>query len=86
MKNQWLILVKNDDLTNLARDLPYVLGREALVVSHNLVFAPRDTACALRQFFGALPGARAKRHEIKERQKASPSQIRRWFVPERPAP
>ena len=83
MRNQWLMLVKNDDLPNLARDLPYVLGREALVLGHNLVFAPRDTASALRQFFRVLPGARAKRREIRARQIASPHEIRRWLVSER---
>ena len=81
MKNQWLVLVKNDDLSNLARDLPYVLGREALVLGHNALFAPRDTATALRGFFAALPGAVASRRVIKARQKARPSQLRRWFEP-----
>jgi GT2 family glycosyltransferase len=82
MKNQWLILVKNDDLTNLARDLPFVLGREALILGHNALFAPRQTVCALRQFFRALPGAWASRQKIKQRQSVPPSEIRRWFTPE----
>ena len=83
MRNQWLMLVKNDDLANLARDLPYVLGREALVLGHNLVFAPRDTASALRQFFRALPRAFASRRIIKAGQSIPPSEIRRWFVSQR---
>ena len=60
MKNQWLLLVKNDDVSNLARDLPYVLGREALVLGHGVVFAPRDTATAIRGFIGRCrPRSRA---------------------------
>ncbi len=86
MKNQWLILVKNDDLANLVRDLPHILGREALVVGYNLVFTPRDTAIALWRFLGALPSALDKRREIKACQTTSPSQIRRWFAPGREAP
>lgn len=81
MKNQWLILAKNDDLANLTRDLPYILGREALILGYNLVFAPRDTAIALWRFLGALPSALSKRREIKARQKLPPSQVRRWFAP-----
>lgn len=86
MKNQWLTLVKNDDLANVARDLPHILGREALVLGYNLVFAPRDTAIAMRRFLGALPSALDKRREIKARQTTSPSEIRRWFAPRREAP
>lgn len=86
MRNQWLILVKNDDLANLVRDLPHILGREALVVGYNLIFAPRDTAIALWRFLGALPSALDKRREIKARQTTSPSQIRRWFAAGREAP
>ena len=78
--------MKNDDLANLARDLPFVLGREALVVGHNLVFAPRDTACALRQFVRALPGALESRRIIKAEQSIPPSEIRRWFVSRRRQP
>jgi GT2 family glycosyltransferase len=81
MKNHWLLLVKNDDLSNLVRDLPHVLGREALVLGYNALVAPRDTALALRQFFRALPGALASRRVINAQRKASPSEIRRWLVP-----
>jgi GT2 family glycosyltransferase len=81
MKNQWLTLVKNEDLSNLARDLPYVLGREALVLGHNALFAPRDTAIALRRFVAALPGAVESRRVIKARQTTPPAQLRRWFEP-----
>ena len=44
MKNQWLLLLKNDDLSNLLRDLPFVLAREFAVVVHNTLFAPRSLA------------------------------------------
>ncbi len=83
MKNQWLMLVKNEDASNLARDFPFVLGRETLVLGYNMLFAPRVAAIAIRGFFRALPTALASRRVIKARQKASPSQIRRWFTPKR---
>ena len=39
------------------RDLHRIFGREALVLSHNLVFSPRDTMRAVSRFSRALPGA-----------------------------
>jgi GT2 family glycosyltransferase len=81
MKNQWLMLVKNEDVSNLARDLPFVLGREVLVLGYNMLFAPRITAAALGHFVRSLPAAVASRREIKRRQTASPNEIRRWFAP-----
>jgi GT2 family glycosyltransferase len=79
MKNQWLMLVKNDDRSNLLKDAVRVLGRESLVLVYNIAVAPIASTRTLRAFLGALPGARGKRLEIKRRQAVSPQQIRRWF-------
>jgi GT2 family glycosyltransferase len=80
MKNQWLLLVKNDDMSNLARDLPYVIGREALVLGHGAVFAPRTTASAIRGFIGGLPSALACRRGMKAQRHESATELRRWLV------
>jgi GT2 family glycosyltransferase len=82
MKNQWLMLAQNEDISNLARDLPHVLGREGLILVYNAFMTPRDTATALWQFACALPAALAKRREIKARQITPPELIRRWFAAE----
>ena len=74
--------MKNDDLSNVARDLPYIVGRETLILSYNAFSAPSDTVRAVRQFLRALPRAMASRRLIKAHQKVSPSDIRRWFVSE----
>ncbi len=81
MKNHWLVLVKNDDVANFVRDLPRILGREALIVGYNVVFAPRDTATAVAQFLRSIPRAIAKRRELRPHRQASPIEIRRWFAP-----
>jgi GT2 family glycosyltransferase len=88
MRNQWLMLIKNDDPSSLVKDLPHVLGRESLVLGYNLISAPRQTASAVRAFFGALPHALASRRAMKARRAAAPSEIRRWLAtgPERGAP
>jgi GT2 family glycosyltransferase len=82
MRNHWLLLVKNDDLTNVVRDVHRILGREALVVGYNLVHAPHATVTAMSEFVRTLPSARAKRRDLRSRRKASPAQIRRWFATE----
>lgn len=79
MKNQWLMLIKNEDRPNVVRDLHRIFGREALVLGYNLVFSPRDTVRAVSRFARALPGALDRRREIKAGQKIAPSRIRPWF-------
>jgi GT2 family glycosyltransferase len=79
MKNQWLVLVKNEDWPNLVRDLPFVAAREALVLAYNTLFAPRITFAALGGFARALPEARRKRRTVKATQSVSAAEIRRWF-------
>jgi GT2 family glycosyltransferase len=79
MKNQWLMLVKNEDGANLLRDLPFVAAREALVLGYNTLLAPRITFAAVRGFVRALPEARRKRCAVKAAQSTSPAEIRRWF-------
>ncbi len=80
MKNQWLLLVKNEDGPNFLRHLPFIAAREALVLGYNTLFAPRVTLAAVRGFAGALSGSLARRRAVKARQVASPHEIRRWFV------
>jgi GT2 family glycosyltransferase len=79
MKNQWLMLVKNEDWANLVRDLPFVAARETLVLAYNTLFAPGITLAAIRGFTSALPAARRKRRAVKATQSVSPAEVRRWF-------
>ena len=78
LKNQWLMLVKNEDLSNLWRDLPFILSRELLVVSHTLVFHPKALG-AFGVFAKNLRPTLAKRHELKARQTVSAHELRRWL-------
>jgi GT2 family glycosyltransferase len=78
MKNQWLMLLKNEDLFNFVRDFPYILGREAIVVAHRFVFAPRSLV-AIPMTFKMLPTTLRKRRAIKRTQKLEPSELRGWL-------
>ena len=78
MKNQWLMLVKNEDVSNLARDLPFILARELLVLGYNAVLSP-STLAIVKDFGRALPAALRRRKAIKRRQLIAPRELRRWF-------
>jgi GT2 family glycosyltransferase len=78
MRNQWLLLIKNEDGANLVRDLPYILARETAVVAHNVLFSPRSMA-AFADFVRVWRPTLRKRRIIKKRQAISPREMRRWL-------
>jgi GT2 family glycosyltransferase len=81
LKNQWLMLVKNEDVGNFLRDLPFIVGRESVVLGYNLVFAPR-TLLAVGEFVKLLPSTLAKRRRIKAKQVAPSGELRYWLSQE----
>lgn len=78
MRNQWLMLVKNEDLSNLVRDFPHIAVRELSVVAWALLFSP-GTLVAVPEFARALRRTLAKRRAIKRRQAVPPGALREWF-------
>jgi GT2 family glycosyltransferase len=83
MKNQWLMLLKNEDGFNFARDFPFILAREAMVVTHRLVFAPKALV-AIPMTVKLLPETLRRRRAAKGRQKMDPRALRRWLAAENP--
>jgi len=78
MKNQWLMLVKNEDPSNLVRDLPFICARELAILAYTAAFSPR-ALIAIPRFARALPSALRKRRAIKARQVTPPRELRCWF-------
>jgi hypothetical protein len=78
LKNQWLMLVKNEDVPNLLKDFPFIFGRELLILGYNLVFSPK-TLFAVAEFARLLPRALAKRRGIKSKQATRPRDLRPWL-------
>jgi glycosyltransferase involved in cell wall biosynthesis/GT2 family glycosyltransferase len=78
MKNQWLMLLKNEDAHNFVRDFPFIFGRESLVVAHNLFTAPR-TLVAIPMTLKAVPSTLRKRRIAKANQTMDPRALRRWL-------
>jgi GT2 family glycosyltransferase len=90
LKNQWLMLVKNEDLPNFLRDFPFVLSRELIVLGYNLAFSPKALR-AIGDFVRLLPPTLAKRRAIKRRQTVPSRELRRWLdrsstSPSKPSP
>jgi len=78
MKNQWLMLTKNEDARSLLRDLPLILGRESAVLLYNTLFSPRSLL-AIREYLRLLEPTIRKRRLIKQRQVIRPAEMRSWF-------
>jgi GT2 family glycosyltransferase len=82
MKNQWLMLLKNEDAYNFVRDFPFILARELMVVTHNLLFAPRALV-AVPMTLRIVPETLRKRRAAKAKQRMRPPSLRHWL--DRPA-
>jgi GT2 family glycosyltransferase len=76
LKNQWLMLLKNEDGWNFLRDFPFILGRELTVLLYNAVFAP---LAAVPAFVRLVRPAVAKRRLIKRKQVVAASALRPWL-------
>jgi GT2 family glycosyltransferase len=78
MKNQWLMLLKNEDGYNFVRDFPFIVAREAMVVMHRLFFAPRALV-AVPMTLKILRETLRKRRVAKAKQQMDPRSLRRWL-------
>jgi GT2 family glycosyltransferase len=78
MKNQWLMLLKNEDPYNFVRDFQFILAREAMVVTYNLIFAPRALV-AVGMTLKVFRETRRKRHAAKAKHRMDPTALRRWL-------
>ena len=81
MKNQWLMLLKNEDGANFLRDFPFILAREAMIICHHAVFAP-SALVAVPMTLKLLPVTLRKRRVAKRHQTMDPRELRRWLARE----
>ena len=78
MKNQWLMLLKNEDLSNFIRDFPFIFGREVMIVTHRLLFTPK-LLTAIPMTLRLLPQTLRKRRAAKRSQSMDPRALRLWL-------
>jgi GT2 family glycosyltransferase len=80
LKNRYLLMLRNDRLADWLRDLPVILGMEALRAADYAVTHPS----ALRGYWDLvrlLGHAVASRRAIQRRRRVGPAAVRRWFAP-----
>jgi GT2 family glycosyltransferase len=80
LKNRYLMMVRNDRLADVLRDLPAIAGMEGLLALDYLLTRPT----ALRGYVDLvrlLPRAAAARRVIQSRRLAPPSSLRDWRRP-----
>jgi len=78
MKNQWLMLLKNEDLSNFIRDFHFIFGRETIIATHRLLFTPKSLA-AIPITLKLLPQTLKKRRAAKRAQSMDPKALRFWL-------
>lgn len=78
VKNGWLLLLKNDDLSSLVRALPWVAPYQLKILG-GLVAVERSSLGAIWETFRLLPRMRRKRTAIQARRQRSATELRRWF-------
>jgi len=72
-------IIKNDYIINLCKDLPYILVRELMVLGYTVLFEPAALLEAFR-FFNLLPTMLRRRHQVMQKAKTSPQDMRKWFL------
>lgn len=78
VRNGWLLLIKNDDLSSLVRSAPFLLPYQAKIAA-GLLFAEHSSLSALPMAAALLPRMMRKRAAIAARRRRSPEEMRRWF-------
>jgi GT2 family glycosyltransferase len=79
VKNGWFLLVKNDEVGEILRNLPFLLPYQAKILA-GLLTVEWSSLGAIGDFFRLLPRFRAKRAQILARRRRSMRELARWFV------
>ena len=78
VRNRYLLLLKNDYLTDILRHLLPILLYEMLILGY-LVLMERSSLQSYRQLPSLLPGLLHRRQAIQSRRRVTRQTIRRWF-------
>lgn len=78
--NHLAVLLKNDSLGNLIKDLPWFAWHELQKLAYLAVFHPLILMRALGRFIKYLPVFMRERHKLKATHKLKPSDLRDWWL------
>lgn len=79
LKNRYLTMVKNDSISGLLADLPFILKRELLLWPYVVLFCP-SLLLRLPAIWSLVLKALRKREVIQRRRRADFSWVRGWIV------
>jgi GT2 family glycosyltransferase len=77
-KNRYLMMLKDDHVINVLKDLPFILWHEVKALAY-MIFREPHLFLAWPQIFRLLPFTLRKRREIMKRAVVGPDEIRKWF-------
>lgn len=77
-KNHYLLMIRNDRVSDLIRSFPFVAAWEVVRIGHALLRDPRVLGAYVDLVREIRPALRARR-DIQRRRRASIREIRRWF-------
>jgi len=78
-KNRYLLMIKNDHLINVLRDLPFILWHEVKALAY-MIFREPHLFLAWAPILISLPLTFRKRAEIMKRDTVGAMEIRKWFI------
>ncbi|MFH1710014.1 MAG: glycosyltransferase family 2 protein [bacterium] len=78
-KNRYLLMIKNDHLSNFFKDFPFILWHEIKALIY-VIFREPHLFLAWPQVIMQLPLALRKRAEIMKKAVVEAEEIRKWFI------
>jgi hypothetical protein len=78
VKNFFLVLIKNDDLLGLLRDMPWWLPRQVAILGYLLLFE-HESLAAYRFLFRHRRDILAARRKIEQLRSVTRQEIRAWY-------
>lgn len=78
-KNRYLMMIKNDHLINILRDIPFIIWYELKALAY-IIFREPHLLLAWFQIILLLPITLRKRHRIMEKAVVNAKEMRKWFV------
>ncbi len=78
--NYWGVLLKNDSLLNVVRDLPWILVYQLKVFGYLLLFEPRTLWGVVVRTLRLAPKFWAERKQLKPTRHVNPRTLRHWWV------